>query len=167
MYTIRGNEIDYKKGKVCVDIYDIAHSLSIQNRFNGHTIVPYSVAQHSVLVSKFVSKKNALWGLLHDAAETYLGDIITPVKTLKQKSLEIEFLKYVADKFNLSLPIPDEVKKVDVKMLATEMNAAFVFCKPEVARMYLPDVEPYYFEIEPWSWYESKKKFLERFEELK
>lgn len=166
MYTITGKHIDFEKGKVDVDIHDIAHSLSIQNRFNGHTTAPYSVAQHSVLVSKCVSDKNALWGLLHDAAEAYLGDIITPVKTEKQKGLEIEFLKCIANKFGLSLPIPNEVKEADVKMLVTEMCGPFVFDKPKVAKLYLPNVVPYPFKIIPWSWDKAKEKFLERFEEL-
>lgn len=167
MYTINGNYIDFEKGNVGVNIYDIAQSLSIQNRFNGHTSVPYSVAQHSVLVSECVSGKNALWGLLHDSAEAYLGDIITPVKTEKQKSLEIEFLKCIANEFGLSLPIPNEVKKADVRMLVTEMYEPFIFDKPKVAEVYFPDVKPYQRRIIPWKWNEARDKFLERFEELK
>lgn len=63
-----------------VDIKDIAHSLSMQCRFAGHTREFYSVAQHSIRVSELVQPEHALHALLHDATEAYVQDIIRPVK---------------------------------------------------------------------------------------
>jgi hypothetical protein len=37
-----------------IDLVDIAHALARINRFNGHTGVPYSVAEHAVRVSRLV-----------------------------------------------------------------------------------------------------------------
>lgn len=106
-----------------VDIIDIAFSLSRQCRFNGHTLFFYSVAQHSLLVSQNVSVENKKWGLLHDAAEAYIGDIVSPLKLLlglQLKNIEWRIRKRISEKFKLSFLIPDEVSKIDQSILHDE-----------------------------------------------
>lgn len=66
-----------------IDIVDIAHHLAIINRFNGATIRPYSVAEHSLRVAYILHRVGmkptvVMAGLLHDAAEAYLGDDTRP-----------------------------------------------------------------------------------------
>lgn len=67
-----------------IQIEDIAHSLSQQCRFTGHTNVFYSVAEHCLLVSTLLTTVNpdkvVLGGLVHDAAEAYFGDMAGPSK---------------------------------------------------------------------------------------
>lgn len=64
------------------DVYieDIAHSLAHQCRYAGHIKKFYSVAEHSVVVSRLCPIKQMLEALLHDAAEAYCQDVIAPVK---------------------------------------------------------------------------------------
>ena len=64
------------------DIIDIAHALSLLCRYNGATPEFYSVAEHSVIVSRLVLPEFAFDGLMHDAAEAYCGDVITPLKRM-------------------------------------------------------------------------------------
>jgi len=63
-----------------IDIHDIAFGLSRQFRFNGVTRHTYTVAQHSINVSRIVGPKMKLAALLHDASEAYLHDLPTPLK---------------------------------------------------------------------------------------
>lgn len=68
-----------------IRIDDIAHALSLICRYNGHVDHHYSVAQHSLEVVRFLQDKGAptsvqLEGLLHDAAEAYMGDLASPLK---------------------------------------------------------------------------------------
>lgn len=65
-----------------IDIWDIAHALSHQCRFAGHTNMLYSVAQHSLLIAEKVpgSSDDKLNALLHDATEAYVCDIPSPLK---------------------------------------------------------------------------------------
>lgn len=107
-----------------INIEDIAHSLSNQCRFNGHTKRFYSVAQHSVLVSYLVEPSQALAALMHDSAEAYYGDIPTPLKRLlpliEQK--EAETLKLIFNLIGLPYPLTPEIHHADKQMLAAEVN---------------------------------------------
>lgn len=62
------------------DVEDIAHSLGMMCRYNGHVRHFYSVAEHSVIVSLLMKelKLGDPWeGLFHDGAEAYLPDMIS------------------------------------------------------------------------------------------
>lgn len=66
-----------------IAIGDIAHALSHICRFGGHTRTFFSVAQHCVNVAdllRYTGLRGQRAGLLHDAAEAYLGDVVTPLK---------------------------------------------------------------------------------------
>src|SRR5579864_6398305 len=82
IYTYSGRMVDvFRITPDDIDIGDIAHALALTNRFGGHSIVAYSVAQHSLAVSHLQDTTiNSIWGLLHDSAETYLTDLASPIK---------------------------------------------------------------------------------------
>jgi len=74
-----------------MSIGPIAGRLSRVNRYAGATRWPYSVATHSVLVSRLTSPEMALAGLLHDIPEAFgIGDVILPIKRLVPGIRELE-----------------------------------------------------------------------------
>jgi len=105
-----------------VDITDIAHALSHQCRWSGHTKQFFSVAQHSILVSRLCDKSDALWGLLHDSTEAYLIDVPRPLK-LKMpdyRRYEAALMGVICDVFGLDREMPASVKNADDLMLQRE-----------------------------------------------
>lgn len=105
-----------------INIVDIAHSLSMQCRFTGHTVDFYSVAEHSTICSLLVSKEKALEALLHDASEAYLSDIAGPLKPHIKgyKEIEDKLMGVIAKKFGFEWPLSYEVKQADLLQLKTE-----------------------------------------------
>jgi len=116
------NPLDPDPDTICIE--DIVWSLAQQCRYNGHTSDFYSVAEHSVYVSRFVKPENALYGLLHDATEAYLCDVPRPIKPLLVGYYEIEdtLMKCIAAKFGLPATMPLDVKQVDGAMLLPERD---------------------------------------------
>jgi hypothetical protein len=116
---------------VDVDMLDIAHALSMLCRYGGHTSRFYSVAEHCVLVSEALERDGyppdvALWGLLHDAAEAYLGDVIRPVKRSMPgyRDAEACVLAAIASRLGLlMLDYPTVVTEYDNRILQDERVA--------------------------------------------
>jgi len=103
--TVSGQVVDlHKPTPEMIHIEDIARALSKICRFGGHTRKFYSVAQHSVLVSNLLPPVLMLDGLLHDATEAYVGDVIKPLKVLISDvydKIEERFACAIARKFGL------------------------------------------------------------------
>ena len=147
-----------------ISIIDIATSLSRVNRFTGHTIFCYSVAQHSVYVSDILPKEYQKWGLLHDAHEAYVNDMVSPVKKYfpLYQEIETKLMKTMAQRFDLTWPVPKPIVEADYIILATEKRDIM---GPEPAS-WGPLPKPANFTIEKWTVERAYKQFLKRFEEL-
>jgi hypothetical protein len=147
-----------------LDLGDIAHSLALQCRFNGHCRVFYSVAEHSVRVSRELAGELRLWGLLHDAAEAYVCDLPRPLKQTAPefRAAEDRLLELVAVRFGLPWPLPAEVHEADERLLATEQRDLMA---PPPAPWGLR-AAPLAERIEPWTAEVAEARFLARFDEL-
>lgn len=116
-----------------VEILDIAHSLSLMTRANGHIRHFFSVAQHAVNCAleagnRGLSRRIQLACLLHDAAESYISDVTRPVKHRLEGYEQIEdfVLGVIFGRFGLGQMSGDElraVKEIDDAMLYYEFEA--------------------------------------------
>lgn len=147
-----------------IEIEDIAHALSLQCRFNGHIREFYSVAQHSVLVSAIIESAHARWGLLHDAAEAYIGDMVRPLKIGQPdfRCVEAAVMAAVCARFGLQPEEPPEVKQADDILLMTERRDLLV--APPAP--WTPRAQPMDAQIVCWPPGYAKHAFLKRFNEL-
>jgi uncharacterized protein len=106
-------------------IEDIAHHLSLVNRFTGATVLPYSVGQHSLNCSYMASTPEIAYeALLHDRSEAYISDINSPTKRYipDYQALEKKVEEVSAITFNVPAEMSPEVKEIDYRMLVTEAS---------------------------------------------
>lgn len=166
--TISGRWIDLADMRPeDVDLGDIAYHLAGQNRFNGGTEpFGYSVAEHSVRVAWKCRPSLRRAGLLHDAAEAYVGDLVSPIKAADQtfRAFERAAWKAIALRFGLPGLPPPEVEEADKRMCATEIRD---LCPRRPAVWALP-AEPYddFRLTAPWSFTSARQTFLGVAEEL-
>ena len=120
-----------------IKIEDIAHSLSLMTRANGHCSHFYSVAQHSIhcykeAKSRGYSERVQLGSLLHDASESYISDLTRPVKrNMPEYSVVEEKLQSIIyDRFglgDLSEGERKQIEAVDDTLLHYEFEALMDF----------------------------------------
>lgn len=88
-----------------------------------------SVAEHCILMSNYVEAmsgpQDALWALLHDATEAYVGDVIRPLKALlpAYSIIEDQVMGAICERFGLPHNPPAIVKEADNRILLTERAA--------------------------------------------
>lgn len=112
-----------------VRLEDIAHALSMQCRYNGHAREFYSVAEHSIHVSSALVLEGSevmAQGLLHDACEAYIGDLVSAIKRMPSFSAfeDLEraiWIDAIAPRFRLPEVLSHHVTMADRRMLATEV----------------------------------------------
>ncbi len=151
---------------------DIAHALSQQCRFAGHTREFYSVAEHCVRVCRYLKEAGApknvqLWGLLHDASEAYLVDIPSPLKRSKvfktYRESERKVMARICERYDLPLKQPEAVTYADQVLLATEARDLMPFVRTHWRALKAKPLED---RIVPWSPLEAETRFLRTITEL-
>jgi hypothetical protein len=155
---------------VCIE--DIAHSLSLLCRFTGHVKQFYSVGEHSVRVSYLCPAEHQLWGLLHDAGESYAGDVNRPLKYSPgmeaYRAYEKNVQQVISLRYNLFMEEPKEVKAADDRLLVTEQRDLMwgVTSAGNVQKERLHGILPLPETIVPWTPEQTERTFLMRFSEL-
>lgn len=138
---------------------EIAWSLAHINRYTGHSLRAYSVAEHSLLVADIARARGAstlgvLCALMHDAHECIVGDVTSPVKALlgnlwasfedyHQSALLQHFALHIA-----SHAFADDIKRADLIALATERRDLLNY-KPGLHTPW-PSIDLPGAEILPW-----------------
>jgi len=173
MLTFSGQYVHMEAPQAAsINIADIAHALSQICRFGGHTRQFYSVAQHSVAVSRLMPEPYRLHGLLHDAGEAYYGDMIQPLKHLavnrQYRDMESLMLARIYERFGLGMQQSDEcrdaVRRADLIMLATERRDLMA---PDATPWpLLQGVAPRPMTIVPMMPLAAESDFLRRFKDL-
>lgn len=160
-----------------IAIQDIAHALSLECRFGGHCRVHYSVAQHSIHVSEIMEKRFGcaavpgalLAGLLHDASEAYLKDVVHPLKRSPvmagYRQLEEHLQRLILATFGVHRHFERHatpIKQADMVALATEARDLLGPLLPGWECSQEPDAKI----IVPMTCPEAEAAFLERFHRL-
>src|ERR1700741_194155 len=137
--TVTGQLIDVANpDPATIKIEDIGWGLSRLPRFAGHTItaIPYNGAQHSIFVAdeipllrpfldheelQYMNPFLPLYALIHNAAESYTGDLPSPIKYLPElrpiiKEIEHKLMMAIYESLGLPPLHPGEealIKKAD------------------------------------------------------
>ncbi len=163
---------------ICIE--DIAHALSMQPRFSGHTSVVYSVAQHSIEVyRKCYGHLQKFAGLMHDASEAYICDICAPLKHSGKMAQYIKVERKIQNAINKKFGLgycdyPEtyswteslfEMKRIDKRMCATEA-VSFMSPLDEAWKEYMKEYPPYNEDIEPMTQKVAEREFLREFRSM-
>lgn len=168
---LSGKVFDYNDpAKADVDLEDIATPLSNICRYAGQLPIFYSVAQHAVNASYIVPREDAFTALMHDTAEAFTNDIVTPLKVAVPlfKELELRIESTMAEKFGFQFPLPPSVMLADKQMLGLEMQ--YIRGQDIREHAVLDGVEIEHLvdlvDLTSWSPRLARSRFIERFNEL-
>jgi len=165
-----------------IEIEDIAHGLARVARWNGQTVGQhaFSVAQHSVVVEEIMAHVQPnleprwrLAGLLHDASEYVIGDMISPFKAalgVDYKQFEERLETAIHVRFGLPArtpaPIKALIKQADRACAFFEATQLAGFSHAEALDFFGAPPAGYSLAIEPQAPFDAQAHYLRRFEVL-
>ena len=149
------------------NIEDIAHALSLCCRFGCQCSQFYSISQHSILVASRL-KVHCLRGLLHDASEAYIHDIVKPLKRIIEPiygPIEEKIQNCIYERFGLDphdKEANNSVKNADMRILSTEIPQ--LIPKRPINYEFDKKYKPYKnVKITPWDSKTARINFLRAF----
>lgn len=111
---------------------EIFHPLTLNCRFNGHIPTMYTVGQHSLngyrrLLKKTDNPQILAQFLFHDASESILNDLVTPIKNKMPdyQTLENQVQTEIYNMFNINPLFHTMNKEMDKEMFISEYNHFF------------------------------------------
>ena len=166
-----------------IEIDDIAHGLARVARWNGQTLgkLPFTVAQHSILVVSIVDELHPKIGaaarlaaLLHDAPEYVIGDMISPFKAvIGDDYLDVEkrLMEAIHRRFGLTHPIPDAtlaaIKAADRICAFHEATTLAGFEHAEAQQFFgRARIGRQELDLDPWPTSLAEERFIGRFKTL-
>lgn len=162
--TASGKTLDLEVPLISdIDAYDIARGLAHKGHFAGQTDKMFTIAEHCLLVAHIIEygevpkqheKTLILLALLHDAAEAYINDMLSPIKKYSSVYKTFEFniqvvihAKYgVGDVDNSLFHI---IKSADNEAKQVEFDHFYNDIKSELLMFYEPDeaFNRYYYRL--------------------
>lgn len=119
-----------------ITLEDIAHHLARVCRFGGAVDGFYSIASHSVYVARALAEDLDVWhprarrqaALLHDAAEAYIGDMVTGLKRRmpEYKAIEDLWEAAIETRFGVRFRHDPVIKDADLRARLSECRDLFV-----------------------------------------
>jgi 5'-deoxynucleotidase YfbR-like HD superfamily hydrolase len=161
-----------------IEIEDIAHGLARVARWNGQTLGEhaFSVAQHSMVVEEImahiqpdIAPRWRLAGLLHDAPEYVIGDMISPFKAalgLDYRTFEDRLEAAIHVRFGLPAkmppPIKTLIKQADRACAFFEATQLAGFSHEEALDVFGPPPAGYALHIDPQPPSVAQARYVQR-----
>jgi 5'-deoxynucleotidase YfbR-like HD superfamily hydrolase len=165
-----------------IEIEDIAHGLARVARWNGQTLGEhgFSVAQHSMVVEEImahvqpdIAPRWRLAGLLHDASEYVIGDMISPFKAalgVDYRTFEDRLETAIHVRFGLPARTPAAVKtlikKADRACAFFEATQLAGFSHDEALEIFGAPPAGYSLQIDPQPAAVAQARYVQRYHVL-
>lgn len=174
MQTFSGQRFDVLNPQAKdVRIEDIAHGLAYTCRYGGASKRYYSVAEHCVIMSRYMpGARHLKQALLHDSAEAYIGDLIRPVKHQPElaifRKIEAKIEVQVFKRFEIKPTAESSkaVKQTDNRILIDEITQLMADPQMYLSTPMFKGLKPLGVTLRCWEPSLAEHMFLSRFKDL-
>lgn len=121
------------------DLAGIARALSRVQRWNGDTIVPWTVLQHTLAGLALIPDIEvvpATYWMLHDSEESLTGDVPKPFKTAEQVTFGDAIRNQILKSMGLPAPDPGALARIQVMDERLAAAEAQVLCPLKIRQAF-------------------------------